>query len=292
MKKALCLFNAYVQQEGPKYTYERMKEEFAKLGVVLEWKTNSEILSYLDQNGSFCGLDLSAYAFCLYLDKDKYISYLLEKRGLRLFNSAESIRLCDDKMLTYLFLANHGIRMPKSVTAPLNYSHQFDPTFLKNVEKELSFPFVAKENYGSLGNGVYLIQNESELISFEKKFQNEAHLYQEFIESSYGFDYRLILIGGKFVTGYRRHNLNGDFRSNIAQGGIGEKAEIPESYQKFAEKIALLLHLDYCGVDLLTGKDGEPVLCEVNSNAFMAGSEKTTGVNVAKAYAEHILQSL
>ena len=124
MKKALCLFNAYVQQEGPKYTYERMKEEFAKLGVVLEWKTNSEILSYLDQNGSFCGLDLSAYAFCLYLDKDKYISYLLEKRGLRLFNSAESIRLYAMPRIRNCKITNDKFSIPKDFKLELHIDVQ------------------------------------------------------------------------------------------------------------------------------------------------------------------------
>ena len=117
-------------------------------------------------------------------------------------------------------------------------------------------------------------------------------MYQEFISSSFGFDYRLILIGGKFVAGMRRHNENGDFRSNIAQGGKGEKMEIPLPYIRLAEKAAQILKLDYCGVDLLKGKDGEPILCEVNSNAFLKGIEEVTGINIAYLYARYIVDSL
>ena len=42
------------------------------------------------------------YAFAVYLDKDKYLGKLLELKGLRLFNRAAAVELCDDKMITYL----------------------------------------------------------------------------------------------------------------------------------------------------------------------------------------------
>ena len=45
-------------------------------------------------------------------------------------------------------------------------------------------------------------------------------------------------------------------------------------------------------MDFLIGKDGNPLVCEVNSNAFFKGFEKVTGINVAKKYAEYILKDL
>ena len=59
-----------------------------------------------------------------------------------------------------------------------------------------------------------------------------------------------------------------------------------------AEKCARVLCLDYCGVDLLFGDDDKPYVCEVNSNAFLGGIEAATGVNVAKAYAEYIIETV
>ncbi len=291
MKKALCLLNGYIQQGGPLHFYQRMKEELLKFDIDLEMKTNQELSVFINSDGSISN-SLPKYEFCLYLDKDGYISKMLELSGLRLFNSSEAIYLCDDKMITHIYLANNGIRMPKTISAPLNYSRNFDDKFLNYVEKELSFPLVAKRNYGSLGKGVFLLENKDELVDFEKKYQSEPHLYQEFIKSSFGFDYRLILIGGKFVAGMKRLNENGDFRSNIAVGGKGILTKIPDSYISLAEKAANLLKLDYCGIDLLKGKNDEPILCEVNSNAFLKGIEETTGINVAYQYAKHIVESL
>ncbi len=290
MKKALCLLNAYVQTEGPLYFYKRMKEELLRYDILLERKTNAEILTYIDSEGN-ARSRLGNYSFVLYLDKDLYVSFLLEKLGYKLFNSANSIRLCDDKMLTHLALADHGIKMPKTITAPLNYSAIISDEFIQNLETELSFPFVAKENFGSLGKNVFLIRNHEELIEFEKNHYQNPRLYQEFIASSKGFDYRVIVIGGVVKAAMKRVNKN-DWRSNIAQKGHGEKTILPPSYAQMAEKAATLLDLDYCGIDILEGLDKEPILCEVNSNAFLTGIEATTKINVAGSYAAQIVSKI
>ena len=83
-----------------------------------------------------------------------------------------------------------------------------------------------------------------------------------------------------------------DFRSNIELGGVGEAFELPEPFKAVAERAASALGLDYCGLDLLFGDDGSPILCEVNSNAFFAGIERVTGVNIAGRYAEHIIEQM
>ncbi len=292
MRKALCIVNGFAKSEASLHYYSRMEEELKKLGFELELKTNQELLTFINDSGEIVNRIKDIYEFCLYLDKDGYISKMLEMSGMRLFNSSEAIYLCDDKMLTHIFLANKGIKMPKTYSAPLNYSLSNDSTFLEYIEKELPFPLIAKRNYGSLGKGVFLLKNHDELLDFESKYKSEPHIYQEFIESSFGFDYRIILVGGKYVAGMKRYNDNGDFRSNIAQGGKSKIEKIGDTYINLAEKTAKELKLDYCGIDLLQGKNGEPVLCEVNSNAFLDGIERTTGINVAKEYALHIIKSL
>ena len=40
---------------------------------------------------------------------------MLEKRGVRLFNRAQAIADCDDKMQTHIALADNGIPMPKTL---------------------------------------------------------------------------------------------------------------------------------------------------------------------------------
>ena len=58
------------------------------------------------------------------------------------------------------------------------------------------------------------------------------------------------------------------------------------------EIVASILNLDYMGIDLLFGKDGEPVLCEVNSNAYFTVMDEVCGVKVAAKYAEYIVENI
>ena len=83
-----------------------------------------------------------------------------------------------------------------------------------------------------------------------------------------------------------------DFRSNSALGGNQKPFEPSKDFIEVAEKVATLLDLDYMGIDLLFGSNGEPILCEVNSNAFFTAMENVCNVNVAKAYAEHIVKTV
>ena len=291
MKSGLAIVNAYYVLPGAKHFYERMAEELAKRGVALGLATNAEIFSYVNSEGNLDGI-VPDVDFVLYLDKDLYASYMLEMKGVRLFNSARSIELCDDKMLTHISLVNNGIKMPKTISGPLNYSIEENQAFIKELEDKLEFPFVMKGNFGSLGREVFLIENHDQLVAKEKEIGHSPRLFQELIASSKGHDYRLIVIGGHFVAGMKRMSDNGDFRSNIGLGGHGEKIQMPKAYIETAEKAAKLLHLDYCGVDILEGPNGEPILDEVNSNAFIEGVEKVTGINVAGAYADHIVKSI
>lgn len=286
MATGIAVFNGYITLPGLRFIFTRMREELAELDIDLEAHSNAEILTILNSNGNIEGK--KEYDFVLYLDKDKYLAKELELVGYRLFNKAQAIDLCDDKMLTHITLANHGIKMPKTISGPLNYSSRISEEFSRKIFDHLSLPIVAKTNFGSMGKGVTLLKTKQEFLDYEEKMKTLPRFYQEYIASSSGFDYRIIVIGGKAVATMRRENTDGDFRSNIALGGNGIKVDLPQHYIDLAEKAARILDLDYCGVDILEGGDGEPILCEVNSNAFLEGIEKATGINIAKIYANHI----
>jgi RimK family alpha-L-glutamate ligase len=286
-QKGLIVVNTYEVFPSVEHMVSRLKEEFAKLGISFDVLSSGELPLWVSEDGKIQHGDLP-YDFAIYLDKDPYVASMLEDAGLRLFNKADAIRLCDDKMLTYLSLSDKGIKMPKTIPGPLRYSKKDSDVFLKRIEANFSFPIVVKENYGSLGRNVYLVQNKSELEELENRLSYSPRLYQELIASSFGVDNRIIVIGGKAIAWMKRKSDNGDFRSNIALGGHGEGVNLPQNYIMMAENCAKILGLDYAGIDILNGPEGEPILCEVNSNAFIKGIEEVTGINVAKAYADYI----
>ena len=237
--------------------------------------------------------DLSSADFIIYLDKDKYQSQLLTKLSVRLFNSHEAIRLCDDKAETYIALSNVGINLPKTIFGALCYNKDLSikEEWADKIIDSLGLPVIVKESFGSMGKGVYKADDKESLLSIMEKVKLKPHLFQQYISKKVGVDVRVIVIGGKAVCAMERVNES-DFRSNVARGGSGVKVELSPEFKSVAEKCAQVLNLDYCGVDLLYGENNEPIVCEVNSNAFIGGIESATGFNVAKAYCEYILNEL
>lgn len=262
---------------------ERFKTEFKKLGIELDAIKNNEIIAFIESDKINCCLN---YDFIIYFDKDIHIARMLEKKGFKLFNSPYALEVCDDKMKTYIALAENEIKMPKTINSPLYYKGSDDDGFLKRIEKEFNYPIIVKECFGSFGMQVYKADNFNELKNLREKLKLKPHIYQEFIKEKIGQDVRIIVIGGKAVASMLRKSET-DFRSNIELGGKEFEIKPDKKFIKVAEKAAKILKLDYCGVDILFGKNDEPILCEVNSNALFYGIEKT-GVNIAGLYAEYI----
>ena len=197
-------------------------------------------------------------------------------------------------MLTSIACSNMGIKMPKTMACPLFYSDELKEenlTFLDKVIDELGLPLIFKRVYGSLGEGIHLVKSKEELIELYKEYCRQPLQFQEYISSSYGKSMRVLIIDEKVVGGFVRYNT-ADFRSNFGNTATGKKAENCDEYFKFAGKIAKNLHIEYAGIDLLFGENNEPVLCEINSNAFFEEFEKVTGINVAKIFAEMVISKV
>lgn len=313
----IIIINPYKVPQQSVSQAERLKEEFAKLGVFAEIVSDGYARVFVDEKGVRLDEKFSESDFFVYLDKDKYISDMLERSGKRVFDLHKTIRVCDDKGETYVALAAGGFPVCKTVFAPLCYREDLPVPqgFIESVEREITYPVIVKESYGSMGKGVFKAENREELRKISERLKCLPHLYQEFAGAKSGTDMRVIVIGGVAAAAMFRVNEN-DFRSNIALGGRGFKIDLRgdcenggagesklcsenreydidiKDFIKTAERAAKYLNADYCGVDLLIGDNGEPIICEVNSNAFFEEIEKVTGVNVAAVYAKHILSSV
>ncbi len=288
MGHGIIVVNPYLIPKESVIKAERLKEEFDLLNVSVEIVTDTFLRSKIE-DGKISSY-LKSVDFAVYLDKDKYQSQILESLGVKLFNSHDAIRVCDDKGTTYLALVGKGVNLPKTIFGALCYNNDMpiDENWAKKIAKELGFPLIVKESFGSMGKGVYLAQDFNELLSIMEQVKVKPHIFQEYLGKKKGVDIRVIVIGGKAVCAMERKNQR-DFRSNVAQGGQGTKIDLSPEFKETAERCAFVLGLDYCGVDLIFGDNNEPYVCEVNSNAFISGIEKATGFNVAREYAKYII---
>ncbi len=110
---------------------------------------------------------------------------------------------------------------------------------------------------------------------------------QEFIKEARGADLRCFVIGGKVVAAMKRQAKEGEFRSNLHQGGSASLVRITPEERATAVRAAKIMGLNVCGVDLLRSNHG-PVVMEVNSSPGIEGIEYATGKNVAGQIIEFI----
>src|SRR5690625_2174137 len=256
---------------------------------------NNELLSYLSTEKleivKFFEQKLPDYV--VFTDKDIYLAKQLELLGIRVFNSSETIEISDDKIKTYQLLASENITIPKTIIAPKAYSNngRIDQNYIQKIINTMDFPFVLKEAFGSFGEQVYLIHDEIELLHLMEKLQGKPYVFQEFIKSSYGVDLRLQVVGNEVVAAMKRTSDH-DFRANVTSGGKMKKYVPTKVEKEVAIKAAEALGADFAGVDLLFGQNGEPIVCEVNSNAHIRNLLEGTGINVADYMIDYIMEEI
>jgi ribosomal protein S6--L-glutamate ligase len=199
----------------------------------------------------------------------------IEARGTPILNSPRALETCVDKYLTTMRLARAGMPVPTTVVC------QTADAALEAFER-LGGDVVVKPIFGSEGRGMIRVSDpELAWRTFRTLERTGVVLYlQEMIQHP-GWDLRVFILGGRILTSMRRHAQN-DWRTNVAQGGIGEPIVVDEERGEMALAAARLLNVDAAGVDLLQGPRGEWYVLEVNAVPGWRALAPVTGVDVAK----------
>lgn len=202
----------------------------------------------------------------------------LESMGIRVINrTAAMFRSCN-KVITSQLLSREGIPTPETL-----FAARFDYDF---VNRHFGYkPFIMKQVEGSLGRNVFLIRNEE---AFRAAFERTGGyaLCQEYVESSFGRDLRVYVLGEKVLGCVMRTSERG-FRANFSLGGHAEAFEPTDEVERLSICSAKALGLEFCGIDLLFGADGFTI-CEVNGNAGFRTIWNTSHVDIAEALFRYI----
>lgn len=171
-------------------------------------------------------------------------------------------------------MTNAGIPVPD---ARFSLSHDE----LNRARESFDDRIVQKKAIGTNGNSMSLIEMPEPVTP--RVVQRRTFL-QEYIDtgSPRPYDIRVYVVGGEVVGAMRREAPEGEWRTNVAQGG--KVADITDSLPSTASRLARdatsLFELDYAGIDLLHADDNWYVL-EVNATAGFKGLFEATGTSVA-----------
>jgi RimK family alpha-L-glutamate ligase len=292
--QGILIVNHYLNTEKFNEINQWLLDAAQRQSVPLIKLTNVEIIQKLIYSDRWLTDSETKPDFILFWDKDIRLAELLESYGLKVFNSAKSIELCDDKAKTYTHLLNSGIRMPKTILVPMSYHavQWKDSAFASHIHDTLGFPLILKECCGSFGEQVYFINSMNALIEKLNEISPKPAIIQEYIKSSHGMDIRLNVVGNEVVTSMCRYSTNDDFRANVTNGGKMKRYDPTEEQRAMALLSCEKLGLSFGGVDILFDYDGSPILCEVNSNAHFKNVYDCTHINVADYMISHIIQKI
>ena len=188
-----------------------------------------------------------------------------------------------DKLRSLQILSQHGVGLPKTVFAS-NKSNAKDIIKLSG-----GTPLVLKILEGTQGVGVVLVDTQKAAKSVLDAFygMNVNLLVQEYIEEAGGADIRAIVVDGEVVGAMKRQGAEGDFRSNLHQGGSATVHKLSRKEKATALAAAKAMGLGVCGVDMILSERG-PLVMEVNSSPGLEGIEKATGIDIAGKIMDYI----
>lgn len=198
-----------------------------------------------------------------------------------------AIKRSRDKLRSLQILSRHGVDMPKTIFAS-NKTSSKDVLALSG-----GAPLVLKILEGTQGVGVVLVDSNKAAKSVLDAFygMDVNLLVQEFIEEAGGADIRAFVVNGKVVGAMKRQGAEGDFRSNLHQGGSAVAHKLTRQERATATAAAKAMGLNVCGVDMIPSKRG-PLVMEVNSSPGLEGIEKSTGIDIAGKIMEFIAESV
>ncbi|MBF7070765.1 30S ribosomal protein S6--L-glutamate ligase [Aliarcobacter butzleri] len=192
-----------------------------------------------------------------------------------------------DKLRSLQVLSRNDVDLPRTVFAS-NKSNAKDVIALSG-----GAPLVLKILEGTQGVGVVLVDSKKAAKSVLDAFygMDVNLLVQEYIEEANGTDIRAFIVDNEVVGAMKRQGAEGDFRSNLHQGGSAVAYKLSRKEKATAIAAARAMGLGVCGVDMIPSKRG-PLVMEVNSSPGLEGIEKSTNINIAQKIMDYIEKNI
>ncbi|QZD92782.1 glutathione synthase [Qipengyuania xiapuensis] len=149
----------------------------------------------------------------------------------------------------------------------LDYSRFMPPTMIaRHLDDLRAFQrkhgsVVIKPLHGNGGKAIFRLDEKgTNLSALSEVFDQtwpEPHMIQPFLPEVAEGDKRIVLVDGEFAGAINRFPGEGEFRSNLAQGGYAEAATLTDREQEICEAMGPELKrrgLVFVGIDVIGGK--------------------------------------
>lgn len=224
----------------------------------------------------------------------KAVLRMFEELNIPCINKFDAIERVEDKLYSFQ-IASHfvpEIKIPKTILLNENSTPE-------SIIERVGLPLVLKIMHGNEGRGVTLVESKKELKNMLSMLfgaePNDEIIAQEAIMSSAGRDMRIIICNGAYVHSFVRHN-DGEFKSNLYQGGSIEDYVPSEQLIEYSVRLANAYGLKLCSIDYLFGEDEDTFyLCEANSIpgiSYLFKAQKEGDYGVINRFLDNIRKML
>ncbi len=205
----------------------------------------------------------------------------LEGAGAAVMNRIDPLLAAQDKFRTSWLLRRAGIPTPNAAVAQTPQGALEALAALGDA--------VVKPMAGSLGDGIERMRDDaSGRAALVRRLKKDGVVYLQAFVGNPGRDVRVFVIGGRAVAAVERRAPAGAWLTNVALGAEVIEHSCSQEERGVAERAAIVLGLDYAGVDLAADPE-QPTVIEVNGNPSWKGILAATGRDMAEPIAEHAL---
>ena len=225
---------------------------------------------------------------CVSYYRNLHSTAALEGLGVKVINCLNTGIFAGNKLFTHMLLKKLGVPTPYATVA---FSKD---AALEALEKQ-GYPKVIKPTVGSWGR---LISKLNDKDSAEGIIENRENMYpiyqihylEEFVKRP-PRDIRAIMVGEKIVAAIYRTSGNGNWKTNMALGGIAEECKVTSEMEEMCIKAKNAVQGDIVGVDLMESDERGLVVHEVNNTTEYKNTVRVCGVDIPSLMLKYALES-
>jgi len=222
---------------------------------------------------------------CISTSRGSCALAILDAWAIPTVNTWHTARLCENKLLTTLTLAQAGISQPQARVA-------FTPEAALDALETLTYPAVLKPVTGSWGRLLARVADRDSAEAILEHRQTlggyEQHVYyaQQYVHKPQR-DIRAFVVGDRTICAIYRTSPH--WITNTARGGIASNCPVTPELDALCVQAARAVGGGVLALDLFEDEERGLLVNEINHTMEFRNSSAPTGVNIAAEVARYVL---
>ena len=224
---------------------------------------------------------------CVSYYRNLHSTAALEGLGVKVINCLNTGVFAGNKLFTHMLLKKYGVPTPDATVA-------FSKDAALNALEIQGFPKVIKPTVGSWGRLISKLNDADSAEGIIESRENmypiyQIHYLEEFVKRP-PRDIRAIMVGDKIVAAIYRTSGNGNWKTNMALGGIAEPCKVTSEMEEMCIKAKNAVQGDIVGVDLMESDEKGLVVHEVNNTTEYKNTVRVCEVDIPSLMLDYALK--